>query len=1210
TYSEFLEEVKENTLTAYENQEYQFEELVDKINVRRDLSRNPIFDVMFAMQNTSTESRAIEDLEISYYDAGNKISKFDMSLNAEEAGDRILLSLEYCTKLFKKETVERLSKHYINILKAITKNQEITLGEIELISRQEKEQILEVFNNTKADYPRDKTIHELFEAQVEKTPDKVAVIYEDKQLSYRELNERANQLAVILQQKGIVPDAMVGIMAERSIEMVIGIMAILKVGGAYVPIDPEYPEDRIAYILADSDASILLTQRALKDKVQFDGDIIELEDECLFSVNKENLKPIATSKNLAYVLYTSGTTGKPKGVMIEHKSVVNITYAWKKDYKLNTFDVRLLQLASFSFDVSMGDMSRALLNGGMMVICPSHSKLDFKQLYQLISKYQISILELTPTYAIQFMEYIHTNRYEVTHIKLLILGSDSCPMEEFIKLKKQYGHSMRIINSYGLTEVTIDSSFYEDSSLENQMIGNAPIGKPMQNTMFYVLDKGGNLLPAGIAGELCIGGDGLSRGYLNKPELTAEKFVGNPFEHGKRMYRTGDLARWLPDGNVAFLGRIDYQVKVRGYRIELGEIESGLLNYDAVKEAVVIARENNGSNYLCAYIVGDKELTVTELREHLSQALPDYMLPSYFVQLQKLPLTVNGKIDKKALPEPDGSMTSGITYEAPTDAIEEKLVSIWQEILKIDKIGIRDNFFELGGHSLKATSMMAKINKELEVEIPLKEIFQGPTIKELGNKIKEKEKIAFIKIEPVEEKEYYELSSAQKRMYTLQQIEVNSTSYNMPGMLEIEGELNLERVEEAFRSLISRHEALRTSFKLIETGPVQYIHKEAAFEMEYRDIRNDNYLTAQINEILQIFIKPFDLSRAPLLRVELIRLLPENQSDWHKHILLFDMHHIISDGTSMGILVKEFGKVYNGEALKPLRIQYKDYCAWQELASQSGHYASEKEREQEQYWIEKYRGQIPVLNLPTDYPRPNIQSFEGARLSFQLDKELTGKLRKTAKQTGSTLYMVLLAGLNILLSKYSGQEDIVVGSPIAGRPHTDLENILGVFVNMLAMRNYPEGNKTIREFLQEVKENALKAYENENYQFDELVDKLNVPRDLSRNPLFDVMFVLQNEEIGEITLEGITIRTYPVEYKTSKVDISFTASEDRDKIDIDLEYCTKLYKKETAENIAYSYKAILSKITENIDVLLSEIELESSLKKAKASQEDETDFNF
>ncbi|WP_147355971.1 non-ribosomal peptide synthetase [Cohnella faecalis] len=687
--------------------------------------------------------------------------------------------------------------------------------------------------------------------------------------------------------------------------------------------------------------------------------------------------------------------------------------------------------------------------------------------------------------------------------------------------------------------------------------------------------------PIGIPGELCIAGAGLARGYLNQPELTAEKFVANPFAPGERMYRTGDLARWLPDGNIEYLGRIDEQVKVRGHRIELGEVESALRSHESVKEATVIARKDEeGSAYLCAYFVTNGNLGASELRKHLLKMLPQYMIPSFFVRVEQMPLTPNGKLDRKALPSPEGTLERGTVYEAPRNALEETLANIWQGVLGVSAIGITDNFFELGGHSLKATTLVSRIHKELNVQVPLREVFQSPTIKELAQAIRGMEAHAYASIEPAPLREYYPVSSAQKRMYILSQLQGADESYNMPGAVMMEGKVDRERFERAFRQLIARHEALRTSFEWVEGEPAQRIHLEVDFEISYKKAEEDGL--RQIAE----FIRAFDLGQAPLLRVGLLELEPERQ------VLLYDMHHIISDGVSMDILVREFVGLYGGQTLPAPRLQYKDYAVWQQAFMQS-----EAMKRQETYWLETFSGELPVLEMPTDYPRPAVQSFKGDQIQFELDGELSAGLNRIAAETGTTLYMVLLAGYSVLLSKYTGQEDIVVGTPIAGRPHADVENIIGMFVNTLAMRSRPAGEKTFTAYLQEVKEVALQAYEHQEYPFEELVEKLNVRRDLSRNPIFDTMFSLQNMSEEETEIEEMRFSPYGFEHSASKFDMSLTAVETGREIGLSLSYCTAIYTKETAERLGRHYVALLRDISSQTEKQLKAIELLSAEEK-------------
>jgi len=1189
TFREFLEEVKENSLRAYENQDYQFEDLVEKLDIQRDMSRNPVFDVIMSLQNKDMGEIKAGSLKLRSCGADNKISRVDLTLTIVEKESNINANIEYCTKLYRKSTIERMAVHFVNILANVAEDVKMSLADIDMLSSEEKRMQLKEYCTIEVNYPKYTSLMQMFEREAEDTPDSEAVIFGNEKLTYRELNKRANRLARILREKGVKDDTIVGIMFERSFEMIIAVYAVLKAGGAYLPIDPEYPGDRIRYMLDNAKVSILLTQQKFEANVlNLDSEIIVVErslNRCILS--GDNLDLPYNPDRLVYAIYTSGSTGKPKCAMVKSHSFVNLTNWYISEFNMKSFDRNLL-IAPISFDTTQKNLFSPLITGGALCLYPP-GLYDYDLMSDIIKEQQVTVINCTPSAFYPLLEYNRHSGYErLRSLRYVFLGGESINLSKIIPWIDSTNYGAEFINTYGTTECTDIASYYRLDNNTAKTLKEVPIGKPLYNMELFILDKHLNLLPSGLSGELYIGGVGVGRGYFKMPELTSEKFISNPFVQGERIYKTGDLVRWLPDGNLEFIGRIDYQVKVRGFRIELGEIESRLLNYSKIKEAVVAAKEDeSGSRYLCAYIVPEGELKFSELREYLSKALPNYMIPSYFVKLDKLPLNPNGKIDRKALPEPDGSITAGAEYEVPRNKVEEKLTDIWKEVLSVSKIGINDNFFELGGHSLKATSLTAKIHKELNVKVPLRVIFDAPTIKGLSEYIKGMEENKYSSIEQVENREYYEMSSAQKRLYTLQQLDPASIGYNMPGMLDVEGELDADRLKEVFNKLIKRHEALRTSFELRENELVQKIHEEAEFDIEHYEAGEED-----ANGIVKGFVRAFDLSKAPLLRVGLIKVRSG------KYILMYDMHHIISDGVSMGILEEEFTGLYTGKKLPELRIQYKDYAAWQNKKMRT-----EEMSKKEKYWLKQFEGEIPVLNLPADYPRPAFQSFEGDSISFKIDKETTEGIRKVAIETGTTMYMVILAAFNVLLSKYSGQEDIVVGSPVAGRPHADLENIIGMFVNTLAMRNYPEGIKTFRVFLEEVKANALKAFENQDYQFEELVERLEIHRDMSRNPLFDVVFVLQNTETKGLDIEGLSIGRYEGENRVSKFDLTIEAIEKREEIGIRIEYSSRLFNRDTIERMARHLRNIISYAVVNADKKLSEIEIMTETEKNKVLYE-------
>ncbi|MCK4258234.1 MAG: amino acid adenylation domain-containing protein, partial [Halanaerobiales bacterium] len=1160
-FKEFLIEVKENALKAYENQDYQFEELVNKLNIQRDASRNPLFDTMLVLQNMGRNDVEISGLKLTPYELEKRTAKFDLVLTAEEVKDEINLNISYKTGIFKKETIERLGRYYLKVMEEIANHSDLLIKDIDILPKEEKEKILINFNSRVANYPKEKTLHQLFEEQVEKSPHKIAVRFKDEQITYEELNIQAEFLARVLIERGVRVDQVVGLVVERSLEMIVAMLGVLKAGVAYLPINPVYPEERIKYMLKDSGANITLTQRKIFDKIRFEGELIALEDLNISTAidlpENRLITPIRetglSSSNLAYVIYTSGSTGQPKGVMVEHRTVINLLYAMNEEFASTIGpEDNCLSLANISFDVSVNEIYLPLIVGARLVIFDNQKMLDVVKLANLICKESISFAYIPPTILKELATLLKARGENVTLNKLLV-GVEPIKdfvLEDYLEINK----AIKIVNGYGPTETTIWASahIYKSHQSEGR---NVPIGKPLTNTQIYILDNNYHPVPIGVAGEVYIAGNGVTRGYLNKQKLTEEKFLKNPFNPDQRIYRTGDLARWLDCGEIQFVGRIDHQVKIRGYRIEPGEIEAQLLQHSNIKETVVIDREDlTVGKYLCAYIVLEKEMVLDDIKEYLAKKMPEYMIPTYFVELKELPLTVNGKINRKSLPSPDLSNISKSEYIPPTDELERRLVSVWSDLLGVEKIGIMDNFFNLGGQSLLAILLIGRIFKELNVEVPLTEIFTNPNIKGLASYIrnshqKEKAMSIFRAIELMAVKDYYPVSSAQKRLFVLDQMKDGDTSYNMPGAVIIKGELSKERLEKTFDKLIERHEAFRTSFEFIDGKPVQRVHESLEFKVEYIELDRESKLAEQY---VKEFIKPFDLSKASLFRVGLIKIEEE------KHLLIYDMHHIISDGISMSILVNEFFRLYNEEELIPLRIQYKDFANWQNEL-----FASEKIGKQEEYWLDQFAGEIPKLNLPTDYPRPNIMSFNGDEITFSLDKELTEKLNEFILKDGATLYMALLATFSILLSKYSAQNDIIIGSPIAGRSHVDLENIIGMFVNTLAMRNYPSGDKTFIKFLEEVKVNSLKAYENQDYQFEMLVDQLDLDRDMSRNPLFDVMFTLQNMESSMNEIQGLEIDTYNLGGNVAKFDLSLTVTETPEEMNCVFEYSTDLFKSET-----------------------------------------------
>jgi amino acid adenylation domain-containing protein/non-ribosomal peptide synthase protein (TIGR01720 family) len=1240
-FNELLQRVQEKAINNEPYHHYPLVEIQAESLLKRDL-----FDHIIVFENYPVaeqlggyhinQKRKLGISNVEFLVQTNYDFNIEISL-----GDCLKILFNYNSNLYEGKRVKEMANHLIEVLRQISENEEISISELTFLSQEEKRKILYDFNDTDAEYPQYETIYELFEEQVKRTPDNIAVVgmaqsagrreqvktdesYEDCYelctmrcaLTYKELNRKSNQLAYLLQEKGVLRDSIIGIMVERSFEMVIGILGILKAGGAYLPIDPVYPQERINYMLDDSNARILLRSEIRSTKFEANPNDQNLNDQNKrnaftvlnfeyldfeFVSNFEFRAPILCSSNLAYVIYTSGSTGKPKGVLVEHRSVVNRLNWMQRKYPIDPGYV-ILQKTPFTFDVSVWELFWWSFQGASVYLLGQGDEKVPGAIIEAIERNKVTTIHFVPSMLNAFLEYLETleDLNGLSTLKHVFASGEALSVHYVEKFNRMLNkrNKTKLINLYGPTEATVDVSYFD--CLSGKKVDKIPIGKPIDNIRLYIVDRYYHLQPLGVSGELVISGVGLARGYVNNPELTAEKFDQDfwnykDYEDNKSnellketgmnlftpLYRTGDRACWLPDGNIEFLGRIDHQVKIRGFRIELGEIEYHLLNHNEIKEVVAVSKEDKKGNIaLYAYFVSGKEFTVTDLRNHLSGSLPDYMIPSYFIKLDTIPLKPNGKIDRNALPEPE--IKTDTEYFHPRNNIEKKLVDIWSDVLGVNKdtLGIDSNFFELGGHSLTAITLLSKLQREFNVKLKLTEIFKLPTIRVFGDLIRRAGQEKFVPIKQAEEKEYYSLSSAQKRLYILQQMEPEGNAYNIPRIEILEGELERERLKEIFKKLIKRHDSFRTSFILIDEQPLQRVHREVEFAIEYHNAGETEYSSLEVEKIVNNFIRPFHLSTPPLLRVGLIN------EDNKRHILMVDIHHIISDGVSHTILIRNFMDLYRGKELSPLPYQYKDFSEWQNREEQRK--ALESQRE---YWLREFQGEIPILNLTTDYPRPGIQSFEGNTVSFEISIEETKALNQLAKKHGATLYIVLLTAFNVLLARLSNQEDIIIGTPLAGRRNVELEQIIGMFINTLAVRNFPESEKKFNDFLGEVKESTLIAFENQDYPFEELVEQVSVNRDVSRNPLFDVMFVLQNMDFPKVEIPGLKLLPYKYKNKISKFDLELSAVEAEGKVLFSFNYCINLFTQETIERFISYFKKIITSILIEPGIKILDIEI-------------------
>ena len=1183
SFLELMARIRHTCLEAYAHQELPLEILVESLGVTRNLAHGPLFQVMFVLQNADEEAPLLDGLDITLAKSESTTAKFDLTLSITEGDGALAATLEYATDLFNEETIERLGGQFRKLLRSLLANPEQLVSLLDILPPQERKRLLVDWNDTAAPLP-EKCVHQLFEAQVEESPDAVAVLYQDESLTYAELNVRANQLAHALIERGVGPDAPVAIALERSSEMIVALLAILKSGGTYVPLDPEYPTKRLAFMLEDSGARILITRESLFLRLPRSVEhtlCLDSEAAAIARQPESNPNQPVAPENLAYIIYTSGSTGKPKGCLIQHRSVVRLVK--NTNYVVITPSDLFLQFAPISFDAATFEIWGALLNGaGLVVFSPRIPTPE--ELGAFIGSRGITILWLT---ASLFHLMVDHELQSLTGVRQILAGGDflSAPhVRKFLEILPP-GH--RFINGYGPTESTTFACCHLMNG-SSVIEGQVPIGKPISNTTLFILDGSLRPVPLGVPGELHIGGAGLARGYLNRPELTAEKFIPDPFSDapGARLYKTGDLVRYRPDGNIEFLGRMDHQVKIRGFRIELGEIEAALAAHPGVREVLVITGSDaDGEKRLVAYVVPVADRPAPgELRTFLKMTLPDYMLPAAFVFLKALPLTPNGKIDRKALPEPD-ACTSASTGTAPRNPLEEVLVGLWATLLHQPGIGIHDNFFELGGHSLLATRLTSRLRDALEMDIPVRRLFEFPTVAGLADWIHiiqqgdahGQEEAAARLISPAPRDREPPLSFAQQRLWFLHQLEGPSSTYNIPLVLELAGPLDLEALNRAFSEIIRRHEVLRSRLLLRGDEPIQLVSPAGVVTLPVVDLRESTDPEMEAHELARReAADPFDLARDEPLR---LRLLRRGESAW---TLLLTLQHVAADGWSLAILFRELAILYGAfregkpSPLPELGIQYADYAVWQR-----GWLTGERRNRQLHYWQSHLAGAPDCLNLPTDRSRPPRQSHQGGTVAFAVDALLTAELHDLGRRSGATLFMTLLAAWAILLSRYSGEEDLVIGSPVANRTQSAVEPLIGFFVNTLALRADLSGNPPFLELLARLRHTCLDAYAHQELPFEILVESLGVTRNLAHAPLFQIMFILQNADPAAPLLPGLDVTLAESEGVTAKFDLTLSVTELHGGLTATLEYALDLFDEETIQRLGGQFQELLRSVVAN-----------------------------
>uniref|UniRef100_UPI000B0B1E83 non-ribosomal peptide synthetase n=1 Tax=Pseudomonas sp. BIOMIG1BD TaxID=1758731 RepID=UPI000B0B1E83 len=1198
--SELLQAVKEAALGAQAHQDLPFEQLVEAFKLERSLSHTPLFQVMYNHQPQVADITTVNTasgLELGLVEWQSRTTQFDLTLDTYEKSGRLHAALTYADDLFDAATIARMARHWTSLLQGMLADAGQRIGELPLLDVQEQQLLVHEWNRTAVDYPSGVCMHQLIEAQAGRTPQACALVFGEHQLSYGELDARANQLARLLREHGVAADTLVGICIERSIEMVVGLLAIHKAGGAYVPLDPEYPQDRLAYMIEDSGIGLLLSQSSLLASLP--GETVRIitldqEPDWLDAYSDSPLEVLTDPLNLAYVIYTSGSTGKPKGAGNSHAALVNRLQWMQQAYGLDASDA-VLQKTPFSFDVSVWEFFWPLMTGARLVVAAPGAHREPAQLIRTITQQQVTTLHFVPS---MLQAFIRDNGVSAcTSLKRIVCSGEALPMDAqqqvFAKLPKA-----GLYNLYGPTEAAIDVTHW---TCVDEGLDSVPIGRPIANLRTHVLDAQLLPVPAGVAGELYLGGAGLARSYHRRAALTAERFVPCPFHDGARLYRTGDRVRQRADGVIEYLGRLDHQVKLRGLRIELGEIEARLLEHPQVREATVLVVDGK---QLVGYLVLQE--AAADWREalaaHLGRSLPDYMVPGHLLFLERLPMSPNGKLDRAALPKPDASQALA-NWIAPVTELQQQVAAIWSQVLGAERVGLGDHFFEMGGHSLLATQMVSRVRHGLGIEVSLKTLFEHPVLADFVGSLGAVDASAPA-ILPVDRAQPLALSYAQERQWFLWQLDPTSAAYHVPSALRLKGQLDLAALQRSFDTLVARHESLRTRLQQDGQRAVQVIEAQTRFELgvvEADESRLKSLVEAQIAQ-------PFDLRQGPLLRANVLRLAEDD------HVLVLVKHHIVSDGWSMQVMIEELVQLYSayslGEELQlpALPIQYADYAAWQRDWMEAG----EKAR-QLGYWRDMLGGQQPVLELPFDHQRPALPSHRGARLSIPLPAALVDELKDLAKVRGVTLFMLLLASYQALLHRYSGQQDIRVGVPIANRNRVETERLIGFFVNTQVLKADIDGQMTVDQLLAQVKQRALEAQAHQDLPFEQLVEALQPERSLSLNPLFQVVFNHHISQAGNHLqrLPGLDMSPVTWDETAAQFDLVLDIEESQQQLHASLSYATDLFEASTIERMARHWQNLLQAMVADQQQAIGQLNLLDEAEQRQIIQLwDRTDSGF
>ena len=1172
-FKTFVKNIAIDSLNMLKHQKYSYQTILEGLR-EKDKSIPNLYNILLSYQITDTTLKE-ENIKYRTEWTFNGYCPDNIQIHIYDLNDtdNLDIAYDYRTSIYDEKDIEQLHNRIAYIVRQVIAEENIKIKDIEIVTLEEKEQLVIEFNKTELEYDKAKPIIKYFEEQVEKTPNEIAMVFGNKQLSYKELNEKANSLAYKLREEGVTNDSIVGIMKERSFEIIIAILAVLKVGGSYIPIAPDYPDDRIEYMLKDSSAKVVLVGKEQLSRIKEGQKTIniDLSNEEIYSKNKENIENISKPEDLSYLIYTSGSTGIPKGVMLKQQNLSNFYNAMKRTIKYlnDKKHHKIISITTLSFDIFGFETLMSLTRGLTLYMTNENEQKITSKLEKIIKENGIEIIQTTPSVMKFHLDNIQDIK-DLSSLKYVILAGEQLPKTLVEKLKASIP-DVTIYNGYGPSETTIFSTITDVTNLEK-----VTIGRPIANTQIYILNKNKKVVPQGTIGEIYIAGDGVGRGYMNKKEQTEKSYLKNPFRENSIMYKSGDLGSFDSKGKITCYGRIDNQVKINGLRIELAEIEKQILSIYNILDCVVIKKHINNRALLCAYYTQKGPVEETVIKTVLKSKLPQYMLPQYFIRIEKMPHTPNGKIDKKLLPEPN-LQESNKEIVKVRNKIDEELIKIIKKMLYVEQISLSDTLLDLGGDSLTAITLSTKILSKFNVQVNIKDILSNYTIKDISdfindNRTKNNTKI---KIEKAPKQDVYPLSTAQKRIYyNSKMIGEENIVYNLPGAIAVDEILDKEKVKKIFEKIIERHEILRTSFRIENDNVMQKIEEKIEF-----DILTYNNKQEEEQKLMQDFSKPFNLEKAPLLRVEL------HYIDNKKTLMLLETHHIIMDGIALNNLIIEFNRIYNGENLKKIPIQYKDYAVWENKYNES-----ENVKKYEQYWVNKFKdSEFSQLNLPYDYKMSANRSYKGNKVIKVIEEHKFKKIERYAKKIGVSPYILFISAFFVLLYKYTGQEEIILGSPFVNRNMNETKRMIGMFVNNIVVKGNIRTGATFQEFLNEIKEQVLDDLSNQPYPFDSLVKKLGVTGDNSRNPLFDIMFTYQNKEENIIKLHEKEVQTIEINNNIAKFNLSLEIKPKTHSINI--EYSTDLFKEITIKSIFEHYMSILEQIMNKINIKINDIDM-------------------